>query len=695
MIHPTLLFDDRPVGSDADSLWGGHAAGLLRESHEAAPLREGHPAGGDDVRVHLEHIADTFVAPLRSDHEASSITVAVHGAWGSGKSSALRILRDLALAKLRDAAPPAAGPSVGAAAASTAPAGAPPAPPGASLADRLVFCEYAAPVWQSLTIKPRTTLVARMLVSLAGGVERAVVEMFQTANAAGSSASGGASQPRDAEGRFAWSSATLPQIADVLARLQDFDALLCSKIRDRRCVLVVLVDDLDHCEPSFVRELLDELQQLGSVPNLFFVLAADEATLRRAVGDGITGRTHTDVDTDHELAKLVQHTLSVPPLDESGTRRLLGHLFKERGADPVAATLIENAALFFQGLPEQTPRAVKRCLNALGHRLFRELSKPGLTPIDRKRRLKEALLEHTWGDFYRTHFVPMQSSTGRDREPLLSLQGVLQRAEYGGGGERRVAHELTFLCDEFPSVRWRDLPVRLVRFLGTEPLLVDLSPSIASAQHAMEARPLARPRGGLESTYAPQDDLLIVDSGAGAGPDILAAPGEQLITSPRDVLAAALVAVRAAPAPRARLEGAAQAVLDLARFEPASDGAAMTLARDLLPDLARAPGDGALLAAVLDRYIALLRRCGLLRLACKALHDTYEVAGHVAYVRDAYASYLVGAGALEAARQVGANRKVDYREVLRDDPAGEKLFTASDGSVRALLAAARGAAPIT
>lgn len=674
MTHPTLLFADRPMGSDADPLW---------EDHE--------------IRVHLAHIADTFVAPLVYDREAPSITVAVHGAWGSGKSSALRILRDVALAKVRALAPPAAGAPAGAAAASAAPAGAPsaPAPPGASLADRLVFCEYAAPVWQSAPIEPRTTLVARMLVSLAGGVERAVEEMFLTAKAAGSSAPGGTSQPPDAEGRFAWSSAALPQIAAVLSRLQDFDALLCGKIRDGRRVLVVLVDDLDRCDPPFVRELLDELQQLGGVPNLFFVLAADEATLRRAVREGITGRTHTEIDTDHELAKLVQHTISVPPLDESGTRRLLEHLFKERGADPVAAALIDNAALFFQGLPEQTPRAVKRCLNALGHRLRGELSKPGLTPIDRKRRIKEALLEHTWGDFYRAYFVPMQSSTGRDREPLLSLQGVWQRAEYGGGGERRVAHELTFLRDEFPSVPWRDLPARLVRFLGTEPLLVDLSPSIASAQHATEAQPLARPRGGFESTYAPQDDFLIVDPTAGEGPDVFAAPGEQPITSPRDVLAAALVAVRAASAPRARLEGAAQAVLDLARFEPGSDGAAMTLARDLVPDLARAPGDGALLAAVLDRYIALLRRCGLLRLACKVLHETYEVAGHVAYVRDAYASYLVGAGALEAARQVGANRKIDYREVLRDDPAGDKLFTANDESVRALLAAARGAAPST
>lgn len=675
MTHPTLLFADRPVGSDADPLWEGH-----------------------EIRAHLEHVADTFVAPLLNDREAPSITVAVHGAWGSGKSSALRILRDVALAKVRALAPPAAGPPAGAAGAPIASAGAPPAPApaGASLAERLVFCEYAAPVWQSAPIEPRTTLVARMLVSLAGGVERAVEEMFLTAKAAGSSAPGGTSQPPDAEGRFAWSSAALPQIAAVLSRLQDFDALLCGKIRDGRRVLVVLVDDLDRCDPSFVRELLDELQQLGGVPNLFFVLAADEATLRRAVRDeGTHGRPRTELDTDHELAKLVQHTVAVPPLDEGGAARLLHHLFPARDADPMASALVDNAELFFQGLPEQTPRAVKRCLNALGHRLRGELSKPGLTPIDRKRRIKEALLEHTWGDFYRACFVPMQSSTGRDREPLLSLQGVWQRAEYGGGGERRVAHELTFLRDEFPAVPWRDLPARLVRFLGTEPLLVGLSPSIAPAQHAVEAQPPGQPGGGFESDYTPQDDFLIVDPTAGEGPEIFASPGSRPITSPGDVLAVALVAVRAASVPRARLEGAAQAVLDLARFEPGSDGAAMTLARGLVPELARAPGDGALLAAVLDRYIALLRRCGLLRLACEVLHATYEVAGHVAYVRDAYASYLVGAGALEAARQVGANRKVVYREVLRDDPAGEKLFTANDESVRALLDAVLAAAPIT
>jgi hypothetical protein len=694
---PALL-SDRPVGNSEERLWASQ---------------------NKAIRDQLEQIAATFAAPLGPDKKpAPSLTIAVTGPWGSGKSSALRVLSDLTVEKVRALAPP------GDAAAADA------------LASRLSFCRYAAPVLQATAVGARTTLVVRMLVALAGSDADAVRELLGPA-AAIESQLGDVSEPSNAEAQRMWNSVTLDKIASAVSGVRDFDRVLGERLKTRAGedrVLVVLIDDLDRCDPAFVYAVLSELSQLVALDRVFFVVAAEWSTLCRAVRESAPGSARTEAEAEHELAKLVQHTVSVPLLDEPGARVLLDHLLDGAKA-PAAKAVRDNVDLLLAGLPEPTPRAVKRCLNFMMSRLSRA------TARDLRADLKRLLLEHTWEGFYRRHFEPMTTEgPAWNIAPIVMLEQAVSRAEALGGSDRRLAYELAIVCDEFPSLPWRELPLRLVRFLGAEPSLVagprsrapepppppvqappppppHAPPPVMPPSFEVLITPEPRPHdqagggpgGPPRATGSPESPAGtptaesdgksategtgpdgVDDVGVGTPESPSPPPPPPALTTIDGVLAGARADVMALADPRARLERAAHALFELSNLGRESDAPSLHLSRVVLPELCKDPRDGRLLSAVLDRHVTLLRRYGLRRSACAALDLAYRSADYVSYVRDAYSLYLLGAGAVDLSRRVTANQKIEYHEVLSDDPQAQPMLTAVDPRVQMLLDAAFG-----
>ena len=330
--------------------------------------------------------------------------------------------------------------------------------------------------------------------------------------------------------------------------------------------------------------------------------------------------------------------------------------------------------------------------------------------MDADKRIKEAMLSYTWGGFYRRHFEPMTDGGGRrDHEALYRLQQLVSR--FGDDGDTRLAREVAYLCEEYPLLGWKDVPLDLVKFLGSQPYLLEPSmerPAMPASAAAGLAPPVKRPLAGRAfgfpvftakdpSERGPGPTAITTRDLAESGPLMRGGNALSLMDELPDevegepepsadgVLSDALSRARSAAAAEAVHRIAAQAVLDLARFEPSSDAAARSVARALLPRLEKSPADGALLAAVLDRYVMLLRRAGLQDTAGRALHDAYVAARQVPYVRDAYAMFLKGAGAMEAARKVGMGEEVQYRQLVTDAPQGADPFGAS-AVVKALLA---------
>lgn len=80
---------------------------------------------------------------------------------------------------------------------------------------------------------------------------------------------------------------------DVKERLRD----LASAVRkESGFPLVVIVDDLDRCKPSFAISLLERIKHLFSVPGIVFVLGVDQnqlsCTLRNVYGEGFDAQNY-------------------------------------------------------------------------------------------------------------------------------------------------------------------------------------------------------------------------------------------------------------------------------------------------------------------------------------------------------------------------------------------------------------------
>jgi len=100
--------------------------------------------------------------------------------------------------------------------------------------------------------------------------------------------------------------------------------------------LVILIDDLDRCEPKRLVETLEAIKLFLAVPHVAFVIGADERIVRYAIAkryetgsvEAEEGRTdrHVDLVTDY-LEKLVQIPYHLPRLSPSEIETYMSLLF--------------------------------------------------------------------------------------------------------------------------------------------------------------------------------------------------------------------------------------------------------------------------------------------------------------------------------------------------------------------------------
>ena len=358
---------DRPVGLENDLLWDGKT-----------------------IREEIERIAERVVSPLYSktgklgspDQTSSSITFAIYGEWGMGKSTALRMLEEaiveLAQEKL--------------------------------VSEQIYFCKYGAPSYEALSksYDARTTMAFSILTALARG-PKAAIDMFLD-DAIAVSKLNDILPPGPVEYDDRKATQVLSRMAVSLSSLVDFDKIVEGHLRDeegRGRMLVVMIDDLDRCDTEFIWQVLNSIQQLSDIQNLFFVLAVDENLLRETVRERFK-RANGVIDPDFALEKYIQHAVSVPNLDVESLKLLVSQLSKTYGEnDFVSLAIVENIQFFNHGLKKLTPRSVKRCLNTIRPDLRRKL-KDKQSEEAQKLVVKERILEYVWPDFYQKYFFPAQ-----------------------------------------------------------------------------------------------------------------------------------------------------------------------------------------------------------------------------------------------------------------------------------------------
>ena len=373
-----FLFDDRPVSIAGDLLWSGDSSIRPRIQEVARTITCALTPSPDADDGDPEPSESSML-----DASAHSMTFAVYGGWGSGKSSLLQMISDAILAEAGDDA------------------------------HRVIFCRFNAWSHQARSADVRELLALRAATAIAGDHQRAVNVFAPYARAISGEPDGDDAVYEPSTGGTARRGVLQRSIAK-LVELYDLDRVLELELSPHgrssggaQRVLVFLIDELDRCRPEFVGDVLDTIQWWSEIPSMFFVLAVDEQALTRAVA-----LKYRDIAPasrpEHSLEKYVQMEIRIPDLAPRELREFILALLRPFGNDPVASALVEDVGLFQAGLRYWRPRAVKRVLNAIRPELQNWLrAHPGTYSTEQRRLLvKQRILEYAWPAFYSSLFMP-------------------------------------------------------------------------------------------------------------------------------------------------------------------------------------------------------------------------------------------------------------------------------------------------
>jgi hypothetical protein len=113
-------------------------------------------------------------------------------------------------------------------------------------------------------------------------------------------------------------------ISSFKKRLQEFAEEVFSKEKPNKQPIVIFVDELDRCRPSFAIELLENIKHLFSVPGFVFVLGIDNEQLAHSVGS-IYG---SNMDSDGYLKRFFDLEFKLPDPDSELFGKFLFERFK-------------------------------------------------------------------------------------------------------------------------------------------------------------------------------------------------------------------------------------------------------------------------------------------------------------------------------------------------------------------------------
>jgi hypothetical protein len=420
----------------------------------------------DNIQAKLEHIAERIVSPLyldASDHPfqiSSSMTFAINGYWGMGKSSALKMLKKkvLAIAEREE------------------------------VKQQLKICEYIASAHAPFAMDARITLAQRIFIALSGSGSRAIQQLGEQIN----SYKDDILVPGQDKHVIARDSYILQNITTNLSRLTDFAQILQERMQGedgKAYVLLVLIDDLDRCNNNFIWQILNFIQQLSDVPNIFFVLSIEEDHLKSAIEKfsrwDTAPRDQKNANVDFASDKYVQHAIIVPAMSETSLPNFIRTLMPVAGeatkeTDYVALAIIENISLFLmvlnvkRGEQPLSPRLVKRFLNSVRSELANRMQQAD-TQEKRLKVVKEEMLKFTWTRFYEDCFLPTLSERNtQSRDAFGLLEAICLDFRLGEirSGEDLLTQLKRLLKEPFDLQGYNQGTspnLELVKYLGMEP----------------------------------------------------------------------------------------------------------------------------------------------------------------------------------------------------------------------------------
>lgn len=97
----------------------------------------------------------------------------------------------------------------------------------------------------------------------------------------------------------------------LVTQIKDYLKRLAQKVRNKtELPLIICVDELDRCRPTYAIEMLERIKHLFNVPGIVFLLGMDRVQLCRSIQ-----ATYGDIDTDNYLHRFIDLEFVLPEPD--------------------------------------------------------------------------------------------------------------------------------------------------------------------------------------------------------------------------------------------------------------------------------------------------------------------------------------------------------------------------------------------
>jgi len=258
---------------------------------------------------------DTFVEQIldivADENTETPFVIAIHGAWGSGKTSLIKSIKK-------------------------------------SLDDKIKGSNWRTVEFDAWEYE-KTDVIVALLQKIERAYENIGAKLSSFSNSLGSFIVDAALRKvigmelRDAKSHF---NQFINSISTIKTNLEEIT-------KDNR--LIVFVDDLDRCNIDNVLDMLEAIKMFLTAKGVIFVIAVDMGKIERAWQlrynnmAGLTeGREHID--------KIFQLKLSLPPKDPDDIKELVSTIMPENSLSQVERSLIIDGC-------EPNPRKIKRLCN--------------------------------------------------------------------------------------------------------------------------------------------------------------------------------------------------------------------------------------------------------------------------------------------------------------------------------------------
>ena len=265
----------------------------------------------EELMFGFDTFAQQILDILADEETVTPFVIAIHGEWGSGKTSLIKSIKKLLDEKIKD--------------------------------NNWKTLEFDA--WEY----ERVDVTVALLQQIQRTYQNAGAKAANFSNALGNFVLDAALRKtvgmdkREAQNHFNKFIASISTIKSDLEKIT----------KDGR--LIVFVDDLDRCNIDNVLDMLEAIKMFLTAQGVIFVIAVDMAKIERAWQlrynnkEGLSeGRQHID--------KIFQLKLSLPPKDDTEIEKLVSSMVPDNSLSKDERSLIINGC-------DPNPRKIKRLLN--------------------------------------------------------------------------------------------------------------------------------------------------------------------------------------------------------------------------------------------------------------------------------------------------------------------------------------------